>query len=151
MNRTTLIRSLRIAWSAGWGVVAVLVCVLWVRSYWSYDQLTGPVSRTRAVGAVSGVGLLIIGTSSDAFTYSHLGREWRFHQFPLVEWNPAAKSPPGYERVTLRYCVLILLFATIAAAPWLNYIPRRFSLRTLLIATTVVAVGLGLAVYTLRK
>ena len=26
-------RKLRIAWSVAWGVVAVLLCVLWVRSY----------------------------------------------------------------------------------------------------------------------
>ena len=26
-------RKLRIAWSVGWGVAAVLLCVLWVRSY----------------------------------------------------------------------------------------------------------------------
>ena len=27
-------RKLRIAWSVAWGVLAVLLCVLWVRSYW---------------------------------------------------------------------------------------------------------------------
>jgi hypothetical protein len=39
----------------------------------------------------------------------------------------------------------VLLFATFAAIPWL--VPRRFSLRTLLIATTLVAAVLGLAVW----
>jgi hypothetical protein len=42
---------------------------------------------------------------------------------------------------------LTLLPATITAVPWL---PSRFSLRTLLIATTLVAVGLGLIVYIAR-
>ena len=32
-------RNLRIAWSVGWGVLAVLLCVLWVRSYWRFDQM----------------------------------------------------------------------------------------------------------------
>src|SRR5262245_26868849 len=27
-------RKLRIAWSITWGVMATLLCVLWVRSYW---------------------------------------------------------------------------------------------------------------------
>src|SRR5690349_16513123 len=30
-------RKLRLAWSVAWGVVAVLLCILWVRSYWSLD------------------------------------------------------------------------------------------------------------------
>ena len=37
-----------------------------------------------------------------------------------------------------------LLFAAVAAIPWLRW---RFSLRTLLIATTLVAVVLGLIVW----
>jgi hypothetical protein len=47
------------------------------------------------------------------------------------------------------YWFLILLTAAIAAAPWLRW-PKRFSLRTLLIATTLVAVVLGLIVAVLR-
>jgi hypothetical protein len=30
-------RKLRIAWSVACGIVAVLLCVLWVRSYWYQD------------------------------------------------------------------------------------------------------------------
>jgi len=33
-------RKLRITWSVAWGMVAVLLCVLWVRSYWWMDQQT---------------------------------------------------------------------------------------------------------------
>ncbi len=32
-------RKLRIAWSVFWGLAAVLLVVLWVRSYWWVDQL----------------------------------------------------------------------------------------------------------------
>jgi hypothetical protein len=42
---------------------------------------------------------------------------------------------------------VVLLFTTLAAAPWLFKICWRFSLRTLLIATTLVAVVLGLIVW----
>src|SRR4030095_6915172 len=34
-------RKLRIAWSVTWGVVAVLLCVLWVRSYQATDIVIG--------------------------------------------------------------------------------------------------------------
>src|SRR2546423_33436 len=41
----------------------------------------------------------------------------------------------------------VLLLATFAVAPWYRRIPHQFSLRTLLIATTLVAVVLGLLVW----
>src|SRR5262245_45981544 len=40
MERTKVIRSLRIAWSVWWGILGVLLVVLWVRSYWFSDVLT---------------------------------------------------------------------------------------------------------------
>jgi hypothetical protein len=43
-----------------------------------------------------------------------------------------------------------ITFAAIAALPWLAWLPYRFSLRTLLIATTLVAVVLGVAVWVSR-
>ena len=42
------------------------------------------------------------------------------------------------------------IIATLAAAPWLSW-SRQFSLRTLLIATTLVAVGLGMVVWALKN
>ena len=33
-------RKLRIVWSVAWGIVAVLLVVLWVRSYWCVDGIT---------------------------------------------------------------------------------------------------------------
>jgi hypothetical protein len=42
------------------------------------------------------------------------------------------------------------LFGVLAAAPWIRW-PKQFSLRTLLIAATVVAAILGLAVMMLRE
>jgi hypothetical protein len=32
-------RNLRIAWSVAWGVVCLLLVVLWVRSYWWADAI----------------------------------------------------------------------------------------------------------------
>jgi hypothetical protein len=37
------------------------------------------------------------------------------------------------------------MFGTLALVPWIRW-PKRFSLRTLLITTTLVAVGLGIVV-----
>ena len=43
-----------------------------------------------------------------------------------------------------------LLIAAFAVAPWIPQLSWRFSLRTLLVATTLIAVGLGAVVYAVR-
>ena len=63
---------------------------------------------------------------------------FNFKSYPLG-W--IVEVPPYFAIVTVSIG---------AAAPWIRWC-KRFSLRTLLIATTVVAVVLGLAVWTLRK
>src|SRR5262245_39336159 len=40
MDRPRLIRGLRIAWSAWWGIVCILLIALWVRSYWRSEGVT---------------------------------------------------------------------------------------------------------------
>jgi hypothetical protein len=47
----------------------------------------------------------------------------------------------------LQNWLLIILTAALAGVPWIRW---RFSLRTLLIATSLVAVVLGLIVYAVR-
>jgi hypothetical protein len=47
--------------------------------------------------------------------------------------------------VAVKYWVLVLVAATFASVPWVHRM-RRFSLRTLLIAMTLAAAGLGMIV-----
>jgi hypothetical protein len=47
--------------------------------------------------------------------------------------------------IGLQYSSLVISFAALAAAPWIPW-SRRFSLRTLLIAMTVMAVATGVIV-----
>lgn len=48
--------------------------------------------------------------------------------------------------IALDATISVVLFPVLAAAPWI----RHFSLRTLLIAMTLVCVGLGFAVWSVR-
>src|SRR5262245_7567786 len=52
-------RKLRIAWSVAWGVIAVLLCVLWVRSYWWMDAAFR-ASATNVVHVTSLSGEIIL-------------------------------------------------------------------------------------------
>ena len=56
-------------------------------------------------------------------------------------------TPNNSTGIRAPFSFLISVSAVIAVLPWL---PRRFSLRTLLIATTLVAVGLGLILWASR-
>ena len=51
--------------------------------------------------------------------------------------------------VVIKVYAILAILAIVAAAPWIRW-SKRFSVRTLLIATTLVAVLLGLVVYATR-
>jgi hypothetical protein len=52
----------------------------------------------------------------------------------------------GYSRtIVFPHWFAVALVGVIAVAPWLRW---RFGLRTLLIATTLIAVGLGIVIWT---
>jgi hypothetical protein len=167
-------RKLRIAWSVVWGLAAVLLCVLWVRSYWWLDELRAkPLKRQLTASSLSGK-LVFEGGSAPSNFWSSL-RTWeltnevvneRTFLWP-VDWTPdyrrlnisfyhfkdtrtsipTSAIPIWFLIVPHYYLVaLALLIAGIAWLPW----SKRFSIRTLLIATTLVAVVLGLVGYAVR-
>jgi hypothetical protein len=146
-------RKLRIAWSVGCAIACVLLCVLWVRSYWwiyglnAYDgrhEFGIGVERGDLVAAFGGVPKLS-----------------RLHFF----WNSEPVTPdfdmPGlmgfycgthpYEDSGTLLLLPLWLFAILAATagvtPWIIAIRLRFTVRILLIATTLIAVILGAIVY----
>ncbi len=158
-------RYLRIAFSATCLIACVLLITLWVRSYWNVYSAIRLVSPTTCVSPVIIEGQCEINWTSDPFTVSLVTRNG-------PGWNGGVKSlgdyyvddgterdgPHPFGSPTLRRFAfddglvviplwsLTVLFATFGIAPWLPW-SHRFRLRTLLIATTLVAVGLGLAVW----
>ena len=162
-------RKLRIAWSVGWGLVAVLLCVLWVRSYSTLDR----VSRITAVSTFQVRSYITLETVSriSAGTFQEIGvtsatiyykkitnvqvvgapdptQPWRYksttHYWSNVSTFSRRVSPDGLVfRMPIWAPAVTLAF--VASMPWLS---PRFSLRTLLIATTLVALLLGVLVWT---
>ena len=80
--------------------------------------------------------------------------EWESASYKIANWSPGphwtyGKIPSQFTwRVRFPHWLPVFVTATIAALSWL---PWRFSLRTLLIVTTLVAVVLGLIVYAVRN
>jgi hypothetical protein len=139
-NATMRFRKARIAWSVAWGFVAVLVCVLWVRSYRWDDDLFIKWSGQRYLVIHSMCG----STSWYVNSYARTSR------IQIESESVAALTegiaPAGGELLDFEFTknhtqilphwIFALGFALLAAIPWLRL---RFSIRTLLIATTRVA------------
>ena len=135
-------RKLRIAWSVGWGIVAVLLVALWVRSYW----------RAEFIQSRSNAGSTTIGTDA-----GHLYLTKRYTPSPNGGWTRGSNEPRhadprfiwttlgGATRITIPSWPTVIVPIILIGVPWIPF--KRFSLRTLLIATTLVAVGLGLIVW----
>ena len=143
-------RKLRIAWSVAWGVVAVLLIVLWVRSYSRAEGLTYITSKLSRFGCNSEKGAMFFVYTSTMFqgtaglTYYRRLPNQEIHGLPWWQsWSDPSESGIMFS---LPYWLLSPATIILAALSWLRW-SRRFSLRTLLIATTVVAVVLGLIVW----
>jgi hypothetical protein len=89
-------RKLRIAWSVTWGVVAVLLVVLWVQSNHGEDL----IFRTDFTDFVS--------------------RDNKLHYLGFLVKPPAMQRSPLFD-LWVPYWLLVGTAAVVAAAPWLPW------------------------------
>jgi hypothetical protein len=132
-------RKLRIAWSVGCGIICLLLIVLWVRSYTWLDSLFVAHSHNFV--------------SENGRIYFDCGINWNksvriCRYLPLQTEFTSSRGGQAYATLAdgqefAPYWAVVVFIAALGAASWL---PWRFSLRTLLIATTLVALLLGAVV-----
>jgi hypothetical protein len=146
-------RKLRIAFSAACGIICLLLIALWVRSYTIVDNLTVRVSSRSMVRLGSALAQTTIEHTSFSWIYPGAWHH-EAHSSDLLDHarsEKAVATPPNfwfgiYPQTTIlimKHWALVLLAGVVGVAPWL---PLRFSLRTLLIAMTLVAAILGIIV-----
>ncbi|HEX3599892.1 MAG TPA: hypothetical protein VHU84_07100 [Lacipirellulaceae bacterium] len=136
-------RKLRIAWSAVWGIAALLLLLLWVRSYWRADNV-GYRRSSPTWSIVSQNGVMYAGEM-----YRNQPTGWivssRAVTDPVAAWDQFAvgyfDQRPDYACITFPHWLFLLPIIALTIAPWLSW---RFRTRTLLIITTVAAGLLGL-------
>jgi hypothetical protein len=142
-------RKLQIAFSVVCGIVSLLLIVLLVRSYRRLEILE---KRTglQAVQISSVKGRIAI-ARLEPRTYV-IGRPYlNVVAGDAADWRKGGVLGFAYYNdgsitaFIAPHCLLALLAAALAVIPWISR-SWRFSLRSLLIATTLVAVVLGLAV-----
>jgi hypothetical protein len=158
-------RKLRIGWSVAWGVAAVLSVALWVRSYRARELVCGLVGNNSVLlQSVHGeIGLSIqpwtappfdriVKSDPKAPQVSLWQSSWQSPELPGISIGFGIRwwrSENGVILATIPHWCPVIALATLAAAPWFHS-PKRFSLRTLLIATTLIAIMLGLIVWLTR-
>jgi hypothetical protein len=76
-----------------------------------------------------------------------VGFVWGTHGAGLCFATMPINNPPRVSEIGLPYWLWLPLLSIVGAIPWL---PSRFSLRTLLIATTLIAFVLGLIVWSIH-
>ena len=119
-------RKLQIAWSVACGLACVLLIVLWVRSA-QYDNVYPEHWRNPSIQFRSNKGTL-----------------------EVTRWVSNSKTTmTPYVIIKVPYLVLTLITAAVAITPCVRW-SKRFRLRTLLIATTIVALLLGWAIWAAR-
>ena len=153
-------RKLRIAWTVFWGLLAVLLIGLWVRSFYFGDVILWSVTKWNGLQFTSTQGGLTVQHCSLDGAGHHGGMvfaNWLWYTSPVGGFGGDMQTILGFNLrhlpyyVAFPYWVPVAMCMGLAATPFLIGKPRlHFSLRTLLIATTLVAAVLGLICYASR-
>jgi hypothetical protein len=158
---------LRIAMTALSLTACVLFVALWVRSYWYQDTVNCPLERlpvdasgrmTRSrkmliLNSYQGRLSLYVGTRDFSST-GWFPSEWDVDTTPVNKLMRPLQAEPYWSHGSnhvgrwflFPHWLPVVVAGTLAALIVVGT-PRRFSLRTLLIATTLVAILLGPVVY----
>lgn len=153
---------MRIAWSVWWGIVAVLLIALWVRSYWCADCFG--FSPTLGI-ATANADIIIVREISGQFIVNTVAQG--YHNEPpqptdeimwsnnsaLQKWTLSCVrefDTFGIHMVGIRIYAIIIPVLAIGAFSWIPF-RWHFGLRTLLVTTTLFAALLGLAVWAAAK
>lgn len=151
-------RKLRIAWSVGCGLICLLLIVFWVRSYWQSDYLASrnSICYLDCISDVGSMDFAFRRESQQLSRFSGLNLEFASNNSSQSAYSPIIGfaddgSWGGRHTWVVWFPHWLAAFVAVGftAMPWIRW-SKRFTLRTLLIATTLVAAVLGLIVYAER-
>jgi hypothetical protein len=163
-------RRTRLAVSVFFGALTVALCLLWVRSYWYRDAIYGPQAGPHKLGLSTSWGRVRFATFDRTYENMFTGvnvegwglsctpieQPFSMQQLQLVN-TPLSSFGFGFAGSSDHYGVVAvfpiwapaIIASAFATVPWAKFSPR-FSIRALLMATTLVAVLLGLVTWVSR-
>jgi hypothetical protein len=139
-------------------IVCLVLCVafigLWLRSYRTYEVLTVRLGSTQAFSASNERGRIPLIWFTFSARMLKFSRSWAYYGKPLNEMQDLPFTPPhtfGFDTVILSdewifvapYWFLVLTSGSSAMLFRLRW-PWRFTLRSLFVVTTFLAVVLGM-------
>ncbi len=154
MSRPRILRLLRIAFSVVCGIACLLLIGLWLRSLNRIDRIQLRYQAPKAIDISTLPGQVLVAMiveqpivipATQSYSSYKIWPPW-FRTMRLINsdgttWNFGVWTQPNYAGVHIPIWFLILLSIAFAVGAWA---PLRFSLRTLLIATALIAVVLGI-------
>jgi hypothetical protein len=155
---------LRVAVSTFFGLLTVALCVLWVRSYWYWDSVRAgyppclyamdSANGEFAVGGFAPTDPDLKVVPSWKYVCGDSERSMSFVRIDRATTLGRVGFAFGFDGsgfgIAFPYWFPVMLCSGVGLVLWKNWTPR-FSLRTLLIATTLLAVVLGLLMWTLQS
>jgi hypothetical protein len=142
-------RKLRIAWSVAWGILAVLLVVLWLWSYW-HTETVERISLKRIIKLSSAMGYFCLSYDGNPrWGIWGGGTQWEFTEDRPTKPNYGNFIRGSEIEVQVPFWLIAICTAAVIGIPWIPW-SKRFSLRSLLFATTLVAVVLGLILWLRR-
>lgn len=150
MDQQVIMRRVRITFSVFCGILCAILVLYWFVSYDSFGH--------RRMNLATSVQLTLeLYRGQSALVLSAPGQQsfdWLLVDYPAQNENKSPgiagfaflRSPTGGVFVAIPFWFSVLMAVIAGAAPWLRW-TYQFSLRTLLIATTLVAVVLWLGVW----
>jgi hypothetical protein len=142
-------RHLRFAPTVAFALLALAFVGLWMRSYWSHDVVTGPVGGSDLCLA-SDRGVVLVGV----LAYDP-GLGWELRHYPAIgvqnytcPLGLKVLRQGGWGPSGLLFSHWFLAASSLSLAALFAFKRTwHYSLRTILVATTLLAAILGLAVY----
>jgi len=155
-------RKLRIAWSVAWGVLCLMLIVLWVRSYSWRDNVKVrlPADLYILFASEDGISGFLIRENNTGVSRIEIdswpcnSEDIRFFPFNSDSYSPLGSyawwfGDTAFGAIAPHWFPAVL-FTALTVAPWIRQWQWRFSLRTLLIGMTVVAALLGAVVWAVK-
>jgi hypothetical protein len=155
MTHNERFRKLRIAWTTAWLLLAAVLCVLWWRSYWKLDMLTkcDVYHIKTTIGSQSGEIYLAHYDDRRSFYQYGINNRWVMQQNASHGWKIVTEESRAVPKLELRWdrnvdgffvgVPHMYIVIAMVVAGLMPQLANRYSVRSILIATALFAVLLG--------